>query len=72
MRRAMRAISDVVRFLVGQERAVDNARTAATQLSRRRVERLEVELYFADRETPLGRDEPVVGEGDGARRAQRR
>jgi hypothetical protein len=29
------------------QRAVDNARTAATELSRRRVERDEVELYLA-------------------------
>jgi hypothetical protein len=30
------------------ERAVDNARAAATELGRRRVERDEVELYLAE------------------------
>ena len=35
--------------LVGQERALTNARTAATELSRRRVEREEVDLFLAAR-----------------------
>ena len=35
--------------LAGQDRALANARTAATELSRRRVEREEVELYLAAR-----------------------
>jgi len=33
--------------LVGQERALANARAAATELSQRRVEREEVELFLA-------------------------
>jgi hypothetical protein len=42
----------VLRFLealMGPGRAVDNARVAATELSRRRVERTEVELFLAQR-----------------------
>jgi len=35
--------------LVSQERALANARAAATELSRARVERDEVELYLAAR-----------------------
>ena len=35
--------------LFGQEKAVANARAAATVLSRRRVERDEVELYLESR-----------------------
>ena len=37
------------------QRAVDNARAAATELSRRRVERDEVELYLADAGHPARR-----------------
>jgi hypothetical protein len=42
----------VLRFLealMRPNRAVDNARQAATELSRRRVERTEVELFLAER-----------------------
>lgn len=35
--------------LMRPDRAVDNAREAATELSRRRVERTEVELFLAER-----------------------
>jgi hypothetical protein len=35
--------------LGGQERALANARSAATELSRRRVEREEVDLFLAAR-----------------------
>jgi hypothetical protein len=36
----------LLRGLVGQERAIVNARTACTELSRRRVEREEVDLFL--------------------------
>ena len=49
----MSGISDVVRALVGQERALSNARAATTRLLRRRVERQDVELFLADREAAL-------------------
>jgi len=42
----------VLRFLEAMmrpDRAVDNARRAATELSRRRVELTEVELFLAER-----------------------
>ncbi|MGZ4436645.1 MAG: hypothetical protein ACXVWW_08550 [Nocardioides sp.] len=39
----------LLRALLGQERALANARVAATELSRRRVEREEVELFLARR-----------------------
>jgi hypothetical protein len=42
----------VLRFLealMRPDRAVANARAAATELSRRRVERTEVELFLAER-----------------------
>jgi hypothetical protein len=42
----------VLRFLealMRSDRAVDNARQAATELSRRRVERSEVEHFLAER-----------------------
>ena len=38
-----------LRTLLGQERAIANARAAATELSRLRVEREEVEIYLAAR-----------------------
>ena len=41
--------------LVGQDRALANARAAATELSRRRVEREEVELYLAARKERVTR-----------------
>ncbi|MDX6324286.1 MAG: hypothetical protein QOK15_640 [Nocardioidaceae bacterium] len=68
----MRAISDVVRALAGQERSVSNARAAATQLSRQRVERQDVELYLADRYAGLRAGQPAASEGDGTRTARRR
>ena len=37
----------LLQALVGQERALANARTACTSLSRRRVEREDVELFLA-------------------------
>jgi len=49
--------------LVSQERAVTNARTACTDLSRRRVEREEVELFL---------ERLAVGPTAVARRAARR
>jgi hypothetical protein len=39
-------VRELLWALLGQEKAVANARTAATVLSRRRVERDEVELYL--------------------------
>ena len=36
-------------WLVSQERALENARAAATELCRRSVERREVEIYLAER-----------------------
>ena len=36
-----------LRTVLGQERAIDNARAAATELARQRVEREEVEIYLA-------------------------
>ena len=65
----MRAMADFVRGL-GQQRAVSNARVAATELSRRRVEREDVELYFATRGA-VAAGEPVAGEGGDTREAQR-
>jgi hypothetical protein len=45
--------SEMVRALLArlgsQDRALANARSAATELSRRRLEREEVELFLADR-----------------------
>ena len=38
--------------LINQERAVANARAAATALSSRLVERQEVELFFEELESP--------------------
>lgn len=37
------------RLLVSQERAVTNARDAATELCRQAVERREVEIFLAER-----------------------
>ena len=67
----MRAIYDVVRALTGQERALSNARAAATRLSRQRVERQDVELYFADREVVLVADDAGGHEADGTQGARR-
>ena len=41
--------------LAGQDRALENARVAATRLSRRRVERLEVELYLEQRRSGVSK-----------------
>jgi len=68
----MPVIADVVRALMGQERAVSNARSAATDLSRRRVERQDVELYLADREATLDAGAAVPQRADDAREARRR
>jgi len=38
---------ELLRVLLGQERAIENARSACTTLSRQRVEREEVELFLA-------------------------
>jgi hypothetical protein len=42
--------------LINQERAVANARAAATALSSRLVERQEVELFFEELESPTAVD----------------
>ena len=42
-------IRRLVGWLTSQERSLANARTAATSLSRRRVEREEVEIYLEER-----------------------
>jgi hypothetical protein len=68
----MRVISDVVRALTGQERAVTNARRGATELSRRRVERQDVDLYLADRPDPAYADGVPLRTGDGTRGSRRR
>ena len=39
----------LIAWLVSQERAVENAREASTDLCRRSVERREVEIYLAER-----------------------
>ena len=67
----MRAINDVVRALMGQDGALRNARAAATHLSRQRVERQDVELYFADREAVEIADEADEREADGTRGVRR-
>ena len=41
--------------LVSQDRAVDNARAAAVELCRQRVERREVELYLEKRSVSVSR-----------------
>ena len=42
-------VGGFLRALLGQERAIANARAAATELSRQRVEREEVEMFLARR-----------------------
>ena len=44
-------------WLAGQERALDNARHASTEVSRRRVERDEVAIYLDERH-PVDGGEP--------------
>ena len=39
-------MADFLRRLISQDRAIANAREAATLLARRRVERVEVDLYL--------------------------
>jgi hypothetical protein len=39
----------LIAWLVSQERALENARDAATELCRLSVERREVEIYLAER-----------------------
>ena len=39
-------VRELLEALVGQDKAVANARAAATELSRRRVERDEIDLYL--------------------------
>jgi hypothetical protein len=51
----MRAILTALLAATGHEGAVSNAREAATELSRRRVEREAVELYLAGLEAPVVR-----------------
>ena len=41
--------------VMGQERAIANARAASTELARRRVERNEVELYMRRRAERVSR-----------------
>ncbi len=43
-------VRELLWALFGQEKAVANARAAATAMSRRRVERDEVELYLESRD----------------------
>ena len=50
------------------ERAVANARGAATELSRLRVEREEVELYLAQRAAERGRPARLTHARDAPRR----
>jgi hypothetical protein len=47
-------VRELLWALFGQERAVANARAAATAMSRRRVERDEIELYLESRNTDAG------------------
>ncbi len=54
-------MKELLRTLVSQDRAVANARTAATVMSRQRVEREAVELYF-DRLDELVH--PGIGDAD--------
>jgi hypothetical protein len=48
-------VSRLVTRLVSQDRAVANARTAAVELCRRRVERREVEIYLEERSVKVSR-----------------
>ena len=48
-------VSRLVARLVSQDRAVDNARAAAVELCRQRVERREVELYLEKRSVRVSR-----------------
>ena len=62
----MRAILTAVLAVTGHEGAVRNARGAATELSRRRVEREAVDLYLArlaPATTPVSRSEGAQPRG---------
>ena len=48
-------VSRLVTRLVSQDRAVDNARAAAVELCRQRVERREVEIYLDERSVRVSR-----------------
>ena len=41
-------MAKLVRRLISQDRAIANARAAATHLARCRVERVEIELYLTE------------------------
>jgi hypothetical protein len=45
-------VRELLWALIGQDRAVANARRAATEISRRRVERHDVELYLESLTAP--------------------
>ena len=44
----MANLSELLTRLTSQDRALANARSAATELSQRRVERLEIELFLSE------------------------
>ncbi len=48
-------IRRLVGWLTSQERSLENARAAATTMSRRRVERLEVEIYLEQRRSRVSK-----------------
>jgi hypothetical protein len=63
-------VRELLWALIGQDKAVANARVAATALARRRVERDEVELYLeARRPDPTGTTVPPEGWGAAPARA---
>ena len=63
-------VRELLWALFGQEKAVANARVAATALARRRVERDEVELYLESRRPdPAGTTVPAEGWGGAPARA---
>ena len=44
----MAKLSELLTRIVSQDKALANARAATTQLSQRRVERVEVDLFLAE------------------------
>ncbi len=64
-------VRELLWALFGQEKAVANARAAATAMSRRRVERDEVELYLEamDADTDVASVSPDAWGGAPARTA---
>ncbi|HSV37442.1 MAG TPA: hypothetical protein VLI04_01660 [Nocardioidaceae bacterium] len=44
----MAKLSELLTRIVSQDKALANARAAATQLSQRRVERVEVDLFLSE------------------------